>query len=95
MIQRFEQWQLSDKYLSKDEILKDAIEEHRAKNIEATDKEAREMADAAYQTIKTLQDMLDAKNEANHKKEDQIDRLRGQMITAREIDAKTISDLRD
>lgn len=70
MIQRFEQWQLSDKYLSKDEMLKDAIEEHRAKNIEATDKEAREMADAAYQTIKTLQDMLDAKNDANHKKED-------------------------
>jgi len=39
--------------------------------------------------------MLDAKNDAINKKEDQIARLREQMGTAREIDAKTISDLRE
>lgn len=43
-------------------MLKDAIEEHRTKTTQASAKEQKEMADAAYQTIKTLQDMLDNKN---------------------------------
>ena len=34
------------------------------------------MADAAYQTIKTLQDMLDNKNGAIRSKEEQITKMR-------------------
>ena len=37
------------------------------------------MADAAYQTIQTLQELLDVKGEAVHKKEDIIIKLRNQM----------------
>lgn len=45
------------------------------------------MADAAYQTIKTLQDMLDNKNQAIRAKEDQIAKMRQQMNQQRELDA--------
>lgn len=65
--------------MSQDEVLKDAISEHRAKTSSANEKEHKEMADAAYQTIKTLQDMLDNKNGAIRSKEDQITKLRQQM----------------
>ena len=49
------------------------------------------MADAAYQTIKTLQDMLDNKNAAIRAKEEQMSKLRMQMNDQREIDAQTIA----
>lgn len=79
LIQRFEQWQIGDKYLSQDEVLKDAISEHRAKTSVTNDKQQSEMQDAAYQTIKTLQDMLDNKNAAIRAKEEQMAKLRMQM----------------
>ena len=60
-------------------MLKDAIDEHREKNIEATDKEQREMADAAYQTIKTLQEMLEVKSESVRRKEEQVQKMRLQL----------------
>ena len=37
------------------------------------------MADAAYQTIKTMQEMLDQKNEQLKRKEDHIESLRAEM----------------
>ena len=37
------------------------------------------MADAAYQTIKTMQEMLDQKNEQLKRKEDHIESLRSEM----------------
>lgn len=76
MIARYEVWQNGDKYLSQDELLKDAISEHRAKTSQVSEREQKEMADAAYQTIKTLQDMLDNKNAAIRSKEDQITKMR-------------------
>lgn len=60
-------------------MLKDAISEHRAKTSQSSEKEQKEMADAAYQTIKTLQDMLDNKNGAIRSKEEQITKMRLQM----------------
>lgn len=51
------------------------------------------MADAAYQTIQTLQELLDVKSEAVRKKEDIILKLRNQMQQQREIDANTITEL--
>ena len=89
-IQRFEQWQIGDKYLSQDEILKDAIQEHRTKTTTAQEKEHKEMMDAAYQTIKTLQDMLDVKNQAIRAKEEQVAKMRQQVATQRELDSQTI-----
>lgn len=53
------------------------------------------MADAAYQTVKTLQDMLDQKNELLRSKEEHIERLRQQMMQQREQDAIEISKLRE
>lgn len=48
------------------------------------DKESQEMADAAYQTIKTLNEMLEQKNEQIRSKEEQIDRLRRDLAEQRE-----------
>lgn len=42
------------------------------------------MADAAYQTIKTLNEMLEQKNEQIRSKEEQIDRLRRDLAEQRE-----------
>lgn len=53
------------------------------------------MADAAYETIKTLQDMLTQKNEQVKHKEEHISRLRDQMRIARESDATTIRGLQE
>ena len=94
-IQRFEQWQIGDKYLSQDEVLKDAIQEHRTKTTTAQEKEHKEMMEAAYQTIKTLQDMLDVKNQAIRSKEEQVVKMRQQVSAQRELDAHTIQQLRD
>jgi hypothetical protein len=69
MLGKYESWQLGDKYLNQDEMLKDAISEHRTRTTQQNEKEQKDMADAAYQTIKTLQDMLDNKNEAIRGKE--------------------------
>jgi hypothetical protein len=59
IINRFKEWQLADKYLSQDEVLKDAIDSHKSKTQEIHEQESKEMAEAAYVTIKTLQEMLD------------------------------------
>ena len=61
-IGRLRMWQEGDKYLSEDLVLKDAIEDHRLKTLAVAEKEQKEISDAAYQTVKTLQDMIEAKN---------------------------------
>lgn len=38
-IHRFEQWQINDKYLARDEMLKEAIDEHRAVTAQASEQE--------------------------------------------------------
>ena len=53
------------------------------------------MMEAAYQTIKTLQDMLDVKNQAIRSKEEQVVKMRQQVSAQRELDAHTIQQLRD
>ena len=53
------------------------------------------MMEAAYQTIKTLQDMLDVKNQAIRSKEEQVAKMRQQVSAQRELDAHTIQQLRD
>jgi len=59
IINRFKEWQLADKYLSQDHVLKEAIDKHRVQTHEIHEQESKEMAEAAYVTIKTLQEMLD------------------------------------
>jgi chromosome segregation ATPase len=46
------------------------------------------MADAAYQTIKTLNEMLEQKKVQLRAKEDHIDKLRQQMAEQRELAAE-------
>ena len=60
------------------------IEEQRIKFQSAHSQESKEMADAAYQTIKTLNEMLEQKKLQLKSKEDQIDKLRQQMADQRE-----------
>jgi hypothetical protein len=52
------------------------------------------MADAAYQTVQTLQGMLDSKIEMIRKKESIIAELKGQMQQQRRIDLDEIASLR-
>lgn len=53
------------------------------------------MADAAYQTVQTLQNLLDQKKELLRSKEQQMQRLREEMENQRKIDADVIAKLRD
>lgn len=76
---RLRMWQEGDKYLSEDIVLKDAIEDHRIKTLAVAEKEQKEISDAAYQTVKTLQEMIEQKNEQLKRKEENITRLREQM----------------
>ena len=52
------------------------------------------MADAAYQTIKTMQEMLDQKNEQLKRKEDHIESLRSEMKNQANQDAMIINKLK-
>lgn len=52
------------------------MEEQRLKFQNIHEKEAQEMSDAAYQTIKTLNEMLEQKKIQLKSKEEQIDKLR-------------------
>ena len=92
---RLRMWQEGDKYLSEDLVLKDAIEDHRLKTLAVAEKEQKEISDAAYQTVKTLQEMIEQKNDQLKRKEDAMERLREQMKNQAQLDAATINQLRD
>ena len=64
------------------------MEEQRVKFQEVHDRESKEMADAAYQTIKTLNEMLEQKKVQLRAKEEHIDKLRQQMAEQRELHAE-------
>lgn len=53
------------------------------------------MAEAAEQTVKTLQSLLEQKKESLLQKEDMIKKLRDQMEKRQQMDAETIASLRD
>ena len=78
-LKQLRKWHQGDQYLSDDVVLKDAIEEHRIKTMAVHEKEQKEISEAAYQTVKTLQDMIEQKNEQLKRKEENIERLRDQM----------------
>ena len=75
-VKRYEGWQENDKYLGEDVYLQDQIEDHRLKTLAVAEKEQKEISDAAYQTVKTLQDMINQKNEQLRNKEEAIKGLR-------------------
>lgn len=85
MIRKLKSWRETDESLAGGEDgLKDVIEEQRTKFQAAHNQESKEMADAAYQTIKTLNEMLEQKKAQVKSKEEQIERLRQQMAEQRE-----------
>ena len=92
---RLRMWQEGDKYLSEDVVLKDTIEDHRLKINAAAQKDQVEIKKAAYQTVKTLQDMIEQKNEQLKRKEENIERLRTQMMNQAQFDAQQINELRE
>lgn len=51
------------------------------------------MSDAAYQTIKTLQEMLAFKSDSLNQKDQQLEKLREDMIDRRTKDAERIVKL--
>ena len=94
-VNRYKQWADQDNSLSEDAMTKDAIEDHRIKTMAAAEKQSKEIQDAAYQTVKTLKDMLEQKNTQLKRKEEQIERLRDQMKAQSALDAATINELRE
>lgn len=91
----YSKWSEQNKALSQDEVLKDVIDEYKVKILAQHENEQKEISDAAYQTIKTLQDMIEQKNEQLKKKEENIVRLRDQMKQQAQLDANTINALRE
>ena len=80
VIRKLRSWHDTDAYvMGGEEGMKDVMEEQRIKFQAVHDQENKEMADAAYQTIKTLNEMLEQKKIQLRSKEDQIDKLRQQM----------------
>ena len=59
LLKKYENFQVQDTYLSQDGMIKEAIDETIMKQNQVKQQENKEMADAAYQTIKTMQEMLD------------------------------------
>ena len=53
-VSMYKKWQDGDKYLRRDEEMREAIEEHQIKTMHVAEQEQKEMADAAYQAVKTL-----------------------------------------
>lgn len=62
LIRKFESWQLGDKYLGEPQV-QEYLEQQRGKSKEVHEREAKEMADAAAQMVKSLQEMLNNKND--------------------------------
>lgn len=44
-------WQFGDQYLGQDDVLKDQMNEYKARVSVQQEKDVQEMADAAYQTV--------------------------------------------
>ena len=88
-------WQFGDQYLGQDDVLKDQMNEYKARVSVQQERDVQEMADAAYQTVQTLQNLLDQKKEMLRQKDDHIARMREQMETQRKVDADTIANLRE
>jgi len=87
-------WADADHYMGKgDEGWKEIVEEQKVKFSALHEQENKEMADAAYQTIKTLREMLEQKKTQVRSKEDMIDKLRQQMADERERHAEEVSKL--
>ena len=56
-------WQLADKFMDEDHVMRELVDKQRTKVTQVHEQESKEMAEAAAQMVKTLQEMLDQKNE--------------------------------
>jgi hypothetical protein len=93
-INRLQQWQYGDKYLATDNVIKEEIDQHRDQTMQAANEDNKQMAEAAHQTVMTLQSMLDSKIDMIRKKEGIIADLKRQMQDQRQIDLEEIASLR-
>ena len=59
------------------------------------EEESREMAQAAYKTIKTLQELVEDKNKQNKRKESIINDLKQRMVEQKQEDTREILRLND
>jgi len=84
-IRQLRTWQDTDNMVMGDDAgARDQFEHERVKFQAVHDQENKEMADAAYQTIKTLNEMLEQKKTQVRSKEEQIEKLRQQLADQRE-----------
>ena len=91
-----------DSYLEQDQFLQGgdeavnaALVDQRIKFQKEHERENTEMADAAYQTIQTLNEMLQQKKKQISTKDEQIKNLREQMQQQRSVDQEEIRKLRE
>lgn len=89
IIRKLKGWQADDAaVMGGEDGMKGVMEEQRHKFQAVHEQESKEMADAAYQTIKTLNEMLEQKKVQLRSKEEHIDKLRQQMSDQREAHAE-------
>ena len=79
--------------MTEDEVIKNAIDNHRVRTTVAYEEESEEMRNAARETIKALQGMLDQKNDQIRDKDEKIHELRDTMKLEKEKDAREINAL--
>lgn len=94
-LDRLREWQLEDNLLSEDEKIKDIIDSNKVKIDQMHEKESQEMAQAAYKTIKTLQELVETKNTQCKRKEEIIKELKDKMNLQKQQDTAEIIRLNE
>jgi methionine salvage enolase-phosphatase E1 len=78
-IDTMQQWLFGDEYLKQDAVLQEKMKDFRVRVNVEQDRETQGMAEAAEQSIKTLQNLLEQKNESLRQKEQHLEKLRQTM----------------
>lgn len=94
-LQRLRDWQLEDNLLNEDEKMKDIIESNKVKIDQMHEKESQEMAQAAYKTIKALQELNDTKNNQLKRKDEIIKELKERLNFEKQQDTAEILKLNE
>ena len=94
-LNRLREWQLEDKLLGEDEKIRDIMDSNKVRIDQMHEEESREMAQAAYKTIKTLQELVEDKNKQNKRKEGIINELKQRMIEQKQEDTREIVRLNE
>ena len=94
-LDRIREWKLEDDLLSEDEKMKDVIDGNKSKYEQHQEAEQKEMAQAAYKTIKTLQELIETKTTQWKNKEEIIKQMQEKLNLQKQQDTSEIVRLNE